>query len=96
MCREQISLYTLNISLYYILRYTTLTAMFINDKCGSEIIAEILYGLPAFSPSLRQELRENKIVLGGCCVTGNDPTWKCIECGTYIYKLEIDFKDSVN
>jgi len=45
---------------------------------------------------LRQEIRENKIVLGGCCVTGNDPTWKCIECSTDIYKLEIDLKDSKN
>jgi len=65
-------------------------------ECGSDKIASILYGLPAFSESLRLRIRENKTVLGGCCVTGNDPTWKCVDCGTAIYKLKIDFKDSVN
>ena len=64
--------------------------------CGSEKIAAILYGLPAFSPSLRQELGDEKIVLGGCCITGDDPTWACLACNTKIYKMTLDIKDSVN
>jgi primosomal protein N' len=42
--------------------------------CGSEKIARILYGLPSFSESLRKRIENNEIVLGGCCITGNDPS----------------------
>ena len=55
-------------------------------KCRSARIADILYGLPIFSPELEKELKDGKIELGGCCVTGDDPIWKCTECGTDIYK----------
>jgi hypothetical protein len=65
-------------------------------ECGSERIARILYGLPAFSDSLRKRLDNNEVVLGGCCITGNDPSWKCIDCGTNIFKMEIDLEDSAN
>jgi hypothetical protein len=65
-------------------------------ECGSEKIARILYGLPAFSDSLRKRLDNNEIVLGGCCVTGNDPSWKCIDCGTTIFKMKIDLEGSAN
>ena len=65
-------------------------------ECGSDKIASILYGLPAFSDSLRQKIKDGKIVLGGCCVTDDDPAWRCTSCNTVIYKLKIDFKDSVN
>jgi hypothetical protein len=60
-------------------------------KCGSEKIADILYGLPAFAPSLRGKIRDHKIVLGGCCISDESPTWKCLACNTVIHKLEIDF-----
>lgn len=65
-------------------------------ECGSEKIADILYGLPAFSTSLKDRIKDHKIVLGGCCISGNDPAWKCIACNTYIYKMEIDFDESIN
>jgi hypothetical protein len=65
-------------------------------ECGSEKIANIMYGLPAFSPSLKEKIKDDKIVLGGCCITNDDPTWKCVDCNTLIYKLKIDFKDSIN
>ena len=45
---------------------------------------------------LRQEIRENKLVLGECCISDESPRWKCIDCSMAIYKLKIDFKDSVN
>jgi len=38
----------------------------------------------------------HKIVLGGCCVSNDSPTWKCVDCGAVIHKLEIYFKDSAN
>jgi primosomal protein N' len=65
-------------------------------KCGSDKIADILYGLPAFSPSLEKMIEDQDIVLGGCCVSDEDPTRKCATCKTIIYKLKIDFDKSVN
>jgi primosomal protein N' len=65
-------------------------------ECGSVKIADILYGLPTFSASLEKKIEDHKIVLGGCCVSGNDPTWVCVACNTFIYRMEIDFDESVN
>jgi transposase-like protein len=49
-------------------------------RCGSERIARILYGMPAFPEELRRELEAGRAVLGGCVVTGNDPRWQCTSC----------------
>lgn len=38
-------------------------------------VREILYGMP------EGPVDESKYVLGGCCVSDNDPTLECIECG---------------
>jgi hypothetical protein len=56
--------------------------------CGSADIASVLYGFPAFSAKLEKELEEGKVVLGGCCVSGCDPAWQCVECETQIYREE--------
>ena len=48
--------------------------------CGSPRIATILYGLPSEPVE-----DEEQFVLGGCCITGFDPTWRCLECSTRIY-----------
>ena len=55
-------------------------------QCGSAKIANILYGLPIFSPELEKELKDGKIELGGCCISDDDPIWKCTECEVDIYK----------
>jgi hypothetical protein len=65
-------------------------------ECGSEKIARILYGLPSFSESLRKRLENNEVVLGGCCITVNDPSWKCVHCGSVVFKMEIDLEGSAN
>lgn len=49
-------------------------------KCNGNSIAKILWGLPAMSEKLEQQLNEGKVVLGGCCVTDNDPKWHCNNC----------------
>jgi hypothetical protein len=54
--------------------------------CGSIKIAVIMYGLPAKSPQLTQDVKDGKIVFGGCCITGNDPSWKCLDCLTFIFR----------
>ena len=50
-------------------------------KCGGTDIAIILWGLLDFDSELENKLKEKKIVLGGCCVTNNDPKLECNDCG---------------
>jgi len=61
-------------------------------ECGSGRIAKILYGMPAFSEKLENNLNAGRIVLGGCCVTLDDPVWQCVECDTTIYRKLIDHR----
>ncbi len=45
-------------------------------KCNSKQgMRNIVYGMPENEPD------ENEITLGGCCVSENDPTIICTECG---------------
>lgn len=57
-------------------------------SCGGPRVAEILYGLPHFTPELERALDEGQIVLGGCCVFGEDPRWQCADCGHSWGRLE--------
>jgi hypothetical protein len=50
-------------------------------KCGLNKVVSILYGLPMFDEELERKLDAGEIVLGGCCVFGNDPTWRSVSCG---------------
>jgi len=50
-------------------------------RCGSDSIAKIMYGMPAFSAELDEALRTGKLSLGGCCVSDESPRWECNECG---------------
>jgi hypothetical protein len=43
-------------------------------------VARILYGLPNFDEELERRLAAGEVVLGGCCVFGDDPVWRCLEC----------------
>tara|TARA_B100000315_G_C14545429_1_gene572995 strand:- start:1536 stop:1751 length:216 start_codon:yes stop_codon:yes gene_type:complete len=56
------------------------------SKCGSTKIANILYGLPDGSDEFMEDLKEGRIVLGGCCVTDDDPVWECVNCEVKIYR----------
>lgn len=47
--------------------------------CGSMELRKYLYGEPSF------DYDENKYILGGCEITGNQPTHKCKKCGKNIY-----------
>jgi len=55
-------------------------------SCGSKKVAEILWGYPDFSSKLEKKLKEGRIVLGGCIVSGNDPEWQCVDCKVEIYR----------
>ena len=52
---------------------------------GGRRIADILYGMPDFTDRLDSDVAEGKVVLGGCCITDDDPAWKCADCGKKIY-----------
>ena len=49
-------------------------------KCGSRRVAPILYGMPAYSEEMEQQLKEEKLYLGGCCISGMEPTYHCYQC----------------
>lgn len=54
--------------------------------CGSEKIANILYGYPVISEELNNDINSRRVVLGGCVITGDDPSWQCVVCKTPFYK----------
>ena len=51
-------------------------------SCGSTDLARIMYGLPMESAALTNAIERREVVLGGCCVTGDDPEWRCNACDT--------------
>ncbi len=54
--------------------------------CNSQRIASYLYGLPAFSNKLEKDINEGKIVLGGCCISQDDPLFMCLDCKTDFFR----------
>ncbi len=46
--------------------------------CNCDNVAEIAFGYPG--PEMLEEAERGDIVLGGCCVTDNDPKWHCKDC----------------
>ena len=48
--------------------------------CGSSRQALIFYGMPEFTDDLRARLEAGSVVLGGCCISGEDPEWRCLDC----------------
>ena len=53
--------------------------------CGSNKIAVYLRGMPAYSEKLQKDLDEGKVILGGCCVSDDDPFYACVDCKTDFY-----------
>jgi ribosomal protein S27AE len=54
-------------------------------KCGSKRMARIQYGLPAYDAKMERDIAAGKLVLGGCCITGDDPRWQCADCGVQVW-----------
>lgn len=48
--------------------------------CNSKDVARIFWGYPADSEKFYKNVKEKKIVLGGCIVTDNDPELECNVC----------------
>ncbi len=49
--------------------------------CGSERIAEYLYGLYGDDDELMKAIEEGEVILAGCIITPNDPDYRCRDCG---------------
>lgn len=49
-------------------------------KCGNRNVAEYLWGMPAFTKKLEEELEVGHFVLGGCMITESDPKYHCNNC----------------
>jgi len=49
--------------------------------CSSKNVVTIFWGYPADMDYVMKLVDEKKLVLGGCCVSDNDPALECIDCG---------------
>ncbi|MDD2229543.1 MAG: hypothetical protein PHY48_09040 [Candidatus Cloacimonetes bacterium] len=47
-------------------------------RCSSKDVLPIEYGYPGIE--MMEDSENGKIVLGGCCVSDNDPTRECQKC----------------
>jgi hypothetical protein len=54
-------------------------------QCGSARCARIIYGLPMPTRKLLQQMKSQKVVLGGPLEQEYSPHWKCIDCGAETY-----------
>lgn len=48
--------------------------------CGSEDIAEYIWGEPLLDENLFKALDNKEVILGGCCISDNDPQYHCNKC----------------
>ena len=55
-------------------------------SCNGKNVAPILWGYPMETAEHTQALHEKKIILGGCCISDNDPTWECADCYVKIWR----------
>jgi hypothetical protein len=39
-----------------------------------------------FTPKLAEDLEAGRVILGGCILTGDDPFWRCTQCGLEIFR----------
>ena len=40
------------------------------------------------TPELVREMAEGRATLGGCCTSGDDPAWACVDCGDRAWRKE--------
>jgi len=48
-------------------------------NCKSTLVP-ISYGLPDWTPELRNAVQKGEIVLGGCTISARSPRWSCRSC----------------
>ena len=56
-------------------------------KCCHGPLAKIIYGLPSFNdPEFLRASAAGEITCGGCCITGMEAKWQCVNCGQKIWQ----------
>lgn len=60
--------------------------------CGSENIADIVYGEVVFDDELEEALKKGEIFLGGCCIYPDSPALHCNDCGKEFGKYDTKYK----
>ena len=60
--------------------------------CGRRKGALIAYGMPMPDdwPELEKKMAAGAVVLGGCCITGEDPEYKCTACDHKWGRAQLD------
>lgn len=56
-------------------------------KCGAPVFT-IFYGEPMMSEEEYYNTYHEHVIYGGCCVSDDNPEWKCSKCGLEIYKQD--------
>ena len=52
---------------------------YVCPSCGAKTGVNILYGFP--SQEAIECVERGDLVLGGCCVEGDEPDRQCVQCG---------------
>lgn len=55
-------------------------------QCGHAPVARILYGLPNLTPELQASLDDGSVVIGGCVIFEESPSWQCTSCQAEYWK----------
>jgi hypothetical protein len=50
------------------------------EKCGSDRVASVMYGLVYPTEALESDLEAGRVVLGGCSILPGSPEWRCMAC----------------
>jgi hypothetical protein len=56
--------------------------------CKSKNTIPILYGYPDYTEELQKEVKEGKIMIGGCLWMGDSPTHWCKDCDKGFGKMD--------
>ncbi|MFC3338047.1 hypothetical protein ACFOEY_05975 [Paracandidimonas soli] len=54
-------------------------------KCGRATVVAIAYGLP--DPSAFEDAAAGTFVLGGCCLSSDNPDWQCTSCEQQFHRI---------
>ena len=57
-------------------------------NCGHMPEGKIFYEYPSpdFWESKKEKFTSGEIIIGGCCLRFDDPTWECFKCHQQIWK----------
>lgn len=61
-------------------------------SCGSDDIAQFIYGLPALTKALEKAIADRKVTLGGCGIYDGAPQWACNTCHRKFGALRINLE----